>query len=90
MTTMTKIEEKKMRTLQGVVVSDKMTKTRVVAITRMKKHPKYLKYYRVTKRYKAHDEENRFHTGDVVMIRESRPVSRDKRWTIIGEVKSEK
>ena len=90
MTTMTKIEEKKMRTLQGVVVSDKMTKTRVVAITRMKKHPKYLKYYRVTKRYKAHDEENRFHTGDVVMIRESRPLSRDKRWTIIGEVKSEK
>ncbi len=79
---MTKTENKKRR-LEGVVVSDKMTKTRVVAITRLKRHPKYLKFYKVTKRYKVHDEENTTKTGEKVMIQESRPLSRDKRWTIV-------
>ncbi len=80
---MTKTENKKRR-LEGVVVSDKMTKTRVVAITRLKRHPKYLKFYKVTKRYKVHDEENATKTGEKVLIEESRPLSRDKRWKIIA------
>lgn len=76
------------RTLQGVVVSDKMTKTRVVAVTRMTRHPKYLKYIKVTRRFKAHDEKNEYKKGDVVIIAESRPLSRDKRWSIVSKVMS--
>jgi small subunit ribosomal protein S17 len=78
-------EQKKKRTLTGTVVSDKMAKTRIVAVTRMKQHPKYLKYYQMTQRFKAHDAENQYHTGDVVRIEESRPLSREKRWRIIGK-----
>lgn len=64
----------------GQVVSDKMDKTVVVEIVTLKTHPIYRKKYKSSKRYKAHDEENRFHVGDRVMIVESRPISRDKRW----------
>lgn len=71
------------RKLEGVVVSDRMQKTRVVEVARMTKHPKYLKYYRTTRRFKAHDEENKYKTGDQVTIEESRPLSRDKRWVIV-------
>lgn len=74
-----------MRKLQGIVVSDKMEKTRVVAVDRMKKHPRYEKYFTVTERFKAHDEKNEFKTGDKVTIQEARPMSRDKRWTIVGK-----
>jgi len=74
---------KKNRTLKGVVVSDKMTKTVVVAITRLKKHPKYKKYYKVTKRLKAHDEKGSYHVGDKVIIQETRPMSKEKRWKIL-------
>lgn len=74
---------KKIRTLRGTVVSDKMQKTVVVAITRLKKHPKYQKYYKVTKRFKAHDEANKYKTGDKVTIQETRPLSKDKRWQVI-------
>lgn len=66
-------------------MSDKMTKTRVIEIHRMKKHPKYLKYFKVTKRFKAHDENNEYKTGDKVIIQESRPRSKDKRWEIISK-----
>lgn len=83
---MTTTQKTKKRTLDGVITSDKMTKTRVVAITRLKRHPKYLKYYKVTKTYKAHDEANAYHTGDKVTIEECRPMSKDKRWTIVGRV----
>ncbi len=76
----------KKRTLKGVVTSDRMQKTRVVSVSRMKKHPKYLKYYKITSTFKAHDEANAYHTGDQVVIEECRPLSRDKRWTIIGKV----
>ncbi len=76
-------KETKKRRLTGTVVSDKMDKTRVVAITRTKRHPKYLRYYKVTKRYKVHDEANAAKTGDVVVIEETRPMSREKRWTIV-------
>lgn len=75
------------RKLEGTVVSDKMAKTRVVAVDRQRKHTRYHKYYKVTTRYKAHDEENQYHVGDKVVIQESRPISRDKRWTIEGKIK---
>lgn len=73
------------RTLRGVVVSDKMTKTVVVAVARLRKHPKYKKFYPVTKRYKAHDENGDYHSGDKVIIRESRPLSKEKRWVVVGK-----
>ena len=80
----------KKRILTGTIVSDAMQKTRVVAINREKKHPKYQRYYQVTTRFKVHDEKNEYHTGDTVMIAETRPLSRHKRWIIIGRVKEMK
>ncbi len=80
------IDKSKKRRLAGVVVSDKMQKTRVVSISRSKKHPKYLKYYQVTKKFKAHDEKENYHTGDKVIIEETRPLSKEKRWIIIGKI----
>lgn len=76
----------KKRKLTAVVVSDKMQKTRVVAIERLKKHPKYVTYYRVTSKFKAHDEANEYKKGDKVVIEETRPLSKDKRWVIVGKV----
>jgi small subunit ribosomal protein S17 len=78
--------QNKKRKIAGVVVSDKMQKTRVVAVSRLKKHPKYLKYYHVTTRFKAHDEKNEYKKGDRVIMEESRPLSSGKRWTIIARV----
>ncbi len=75
-----------MRKIEGTIVSDKMNKTRVVAITRFKKHPKYLKYYKVTRRFKAHDEKNEYKAGDKVIIQETRPLSKEKRWVIIQKL----
>lgn len=72
--------------MKGVVVSDKMDKTVVVAITRLKEHPKYRKRYKVTKRYKAHDEKNEYKVGDKVMIQETKPISKDKRWIVMNKV----
>lgn len=74
------------RQLQGIIVSDKMDKTRVVAVSRLKKHPRYKKYYKVTKRFKAHDEKNEYKVGDKVIIEEIRPLSRDKRWIINSKI----
>jgi len=74
----------------GTVVSDRMAKTRVVVITRFKKHPKYLKYYKVTRRFKAHDEANEYRIGDKVWIEETRPLSKEKRWNIVGKVEEKK
>jgi small subunit ribosomal protein S17 len=75
------------RTLAGVVVSDKMQKTRVVEVLRFKKHrKKYLKYYKVSQRFKAHDEGNEYHVGDKVLIEETRPMSKEKRWRIISRI----
>jgi small subunit ribosomal protein S17 len=74
------------RQLQGIIVSDKMDKTRVVAVTRLKKHPRYLKYYKVTKRFKAHDEKNEYKAGDKVIIEETRPLSKEKRWKILKRI----
>ncbi|PIR97782.1 MAG: 30S ribosomal protein S17 [Candidatus Colwellbacteria bacterium CG10_big_fil_rev_8_21_14_0_10_42_22] len=78
------------RRLKGVVTSDKMEKTVVVTVSTNKKHPKYHKYFKQSSKFKAHDEENRYKTGDEVVIEETRPLSRDKRWKVIGFIKDEK
>lgn len=74
------------RKLQGTIVSDKMNKTRVVAITRLKIHPRYKKYYKVTQRFKVHDENNEYKTGEKVAIEETRPLSKGKRWIILSKI----
>ncbi len=68
------------RIIKGVVVSNKMDKTIVVRAERLVKHPVFHKYIRRFVKYKAHDEENSCNIGDKVLIVESRPLSRDKRW----------
>jgi len=73
------------RVLQGTVVSDKADKTIVVRVDRQVIHPLYKKYIRMSKKYAAHDAENRYKTGDLVRIEESRPISKRKRWVVIGE-----
>ncbi|MBN2467596.1 MAG: 30S ribosomal protein S17 [Deltaproteobacteria bacterium] len=70
------------KTQVGIVVSDKMDKTVVVLVERLAKHPDYKKYIRKRARFKAHDEENRCHVGDKVLIVESRPLSKEKRWRV--------
>ncbi len=71
------------KTRTGLVVSDKMAKTVVVAIERRVPHPVYGKMVTRTKRVKAHDEENSAKTGDTVRIAETRPLSKDKRWRVV-------
>jgi small subunit ribosomal protein S17 len=70
------------KTREGVVVSDKMTKTRVVLIERVYRHPRYERVVRRSKRLKAHDETNASKVGDRVLIEEARPLSKEKRWRI--------
>ena len=70
------------RVLQGVVVGDKADKTISVLVERRIKHPLYKKTIRRSKRYAAHDEENRFKQGDIVKIIESAPISKSKRWQV--------
>ena len=77
----------KRKLLTGTVLSDKMDKTRVVQVTAMRPHPQYLKQVKAHAKFKAHDEKNESHTGDVVTIMETRPLSRDKRWIIQSIVK---
>ena len=69
--------------LKGVVVSDKMEKTVVVSVSRFVKHPLYRKFYKVSKKYKAHDEENKYKMGDKVEIVETKPISKDKHFAVI-------
>lgn len=71
--------------LTGKVVSDKMDKTVVVNVQRYVAHKKYGKFYKIDKRYKAHDENNKYHVGDMVIIEESRPLSKDKNFVVIGK-----
>ena len=73
------------RILQGVVVSDKMEKTVTVKVERRFKHNLYKKYIRRSKKYAAHDETNSLKVGDVVKIRECRPISKQKRWEVVSE-----
>jgi small subunit ribosomal protein S17 len=71
----------------GVVVSDKMDKTVVVAVERHVQHPLYKKYIKRTKKYHAHDEKNECRVGDVVEIEETRPLSKTKRWRVVKIIK---
>ncbi|MBC8552202.1 MAG: 30S ribosomal protein S17 [Nitrospira sp.] len=71
----------------GEVISDKMDKTVVVAVTRLTQHPRYKKTIKKVAKFKAHDEENKCSAGDKVSIIESRPISRDKRWKVMDIVK---
>ena len=73
------------RILQGVVVSDKMDKTVTVKVERRFKRPLYKKFIRRSKKYAAHDENNVVKIGDVVRIRECRPISKRKTWEVVTE-----
>lgn len=73
---------KKVKTLKGTVVSDKMKDTIVVVVSRYTKHPKYGKFVQTRKRYKVHDAGNTKKIGDVVMIKETKPISKDKHFTL--------
>jgi small subunit ribosomal protein S17 len=78
------------RMLQGIVVSDKQAKTRVVRVERRFTHPVLKKTVRRTKKYYAHDENNEYSVGDVVWISEHRPISKLKRWTVVQGEKKQK
>jgi len=69
--------------LKGVVVSDKMDKTVVVLVNSLVKHPKYKKYIKISKKYKAHDPEKKYKVGDRVIIEETRPISKDKHFKVL-------
>ncbi|MDP3883160.1 MAG: 30S ribosomal protein S17 [Candidatus Staskawiczbacteria bacterium] len=72
--------------LQGIVVSDKMQKTVVVSVERVKEHPKYKRRYKSHKKYKAHDANQEYHIGDKVVIEETRPMSKDKTWKVVSKI----
>ncbi|MEK7576249.1 MAG: 30S ribosomal protein S17 [Patescibacteria group bacterium] len=82
--------KKLVQQLKGTVVSTKMMRTVVVEVTRLKKHPRYHKYIRETKRYKAHNDDASVSEGDSVTIELTRPMSRDKRWRVLDVSKEEK
>jgi small subunit ribosomal protein S17 len=75
-------ERGKQKTLTGVVLSDQMDKTVVVIFNRLVLHPVYKKYIRKKKKVKAHDEKNECHVGDKVLLIETRPLSKEKRWRV--------
>lgn len=78
-----------MRTLQGTIVSNRMEKTVVVRVDRLRQHPKYLKHYRVSRKFKAHVEDAAvYRVGDVVRIAETRPRSKDKRWRVAAVLRA--
>ena len=83
-----KIAEKKSRSLEGLVVSDKMDKTITVEVTRLMKHPKFKKVVRRKIKYKAHDAQNEAKSGDKVEISESRALSKTKRWKLVKVIGS--
>ena len=80
------MKEARPKILKGVIVSDKMAKTRVVLVGRYFKMPKYGKYIKRSKKFKVHDEANEYKTGEKVKIQETRPISKDKRWKIISRI----
>lgn len=77
---------KNSKILKGVVVSDKMAKTAVVEVKQYKKHPRYNRFYMTSKKYKVHDEKGEFHIGDKVVIKEVRPISKDKHFVIVEKI----
>ena len=76
----------KRRTKVGRVISDKMDKTVVVSVERLRRHPIYKRVVRLSSKFKAHDEENSARVGDTVRIEESKPLSREKRWRVVEVV----
>jgi len=72
--------------LQGIVVSDKMQKTVVVLVERVKEHPKYKRRYKIHKKYKAHDENKEYKAGDKVIIEETIPISKDKHFIVVKKI----
>ena len=78
------------RKLSGIIVSDKMKNTVVVEVRTQKEHPKYRKRFFVDKKYKAHIEKSDYKVGDWVIIEETHPISKDKKWKVkclVGEIK---
>jgi small subunit ribosomal protein S17 len=80
---MAEVRTTRQRERQGVVISDQMDKTIVVQVSAVKPHAQYKKVVRKTDRLKAHDEKNEARIGDTVLVRECRPLSRDKTWRLI-------
>ena len=78
------------KTKIGTVISDKMDKSRVIAVERFLRHPLYGKFIRKTSKFVAHDENNESHTGDTVRIMETRPLSKRKRWRLLEVVEKAK
>ncbi len=76
-----------MKPKKGIVISDKMDKTIVVLVSRLKEHPKYKKRYKITKKYKVHDPENKYKIGDKVSFIECRPISKDKHFKLSHDSK---
>lgn len=76
------VKKKQAKTMVGTVVSNKMDKTVVVSVERMILHPVYHKYVKMRKKYKAHDENNECGVGDRVLVIQSRPISKEKRWRV--------
>lgn len=73
------------RKIIGTILSDKMNNTAVVQVERIRFHPKVKRYYKRLKKFKAHNAENAYHTGDKVVIEETRPLSKEKHWKIVGK-----
>ena len=76
--------EKIIKTMNGIVVSDKMDKTVVVRVEYKMMHPLYKKYVKKSKKFKAHDENNQYKMGDKVTIQSSKPISKDKKWIVVN------
>jgi len=75
------------RQLKGEVISNKMNKTVLVQVEKIKTHPKYHKRYSQNKKFTAHDEKNQYQVGDKVIIQEHRPISKNKSWQVIKKIK---
>ncbi|MDD5629919.1 MAG: 30S ribosomal protein S17 [Elusimicrobia bacterium] len=84
----TTLSRGKRKTFSGLVVSDRMSKTRVVEVSRLVRHPFYEKIMRKSSRFTAHDETNQSHQGDLVEIMGSRPLSKTKRWRVVRVLKA--
>ncbi|MFH1657106.1 MAG: 30S ribosomal protein S17 [bacterium] len=75
------------RQLKGIITSDKMQKTVVVKVERIKEHPKYKQRYKIHKKYKAHVQDGQYKIGDIVLIEERTPLSKEKKWEVISKLK---
>ena len=84
------VERNKRKEKIGVVASDKMDKTVTVAVERKAQHPLYKRVIRITKKFKAHDEENECNEGDKVRIMETRPLSKEKKWRVVDIIRKAK